>query len=48
MDGKKGTVRERWLQRAETAYRRVFEGKSQEELVRLRQRENMAVSNRCA
>jgi len=44
MDGKKGTVRERWLQRAEVAYRRMFDGKSQEELVTLTQREDLAVS----
>lgn len=43
MDGKRGSVRERWLQRAEAAYQRMFEGKSQEELVTLTQRENMAV-----
>ena len=44
MDGRSGTLRERWLQRAETAYRRMFEGKSQEELVTLTQREDMAVT----
>jgi hypothetical protein len=44
MDGKTGTVRERWLRRAEAAYRRMFEGKSEEELVTLTQREDMAVS----
>ena len=44
MDGKQGTVHERWVQRAEAAYRRMFEGKSQEELVTLTQRENMAVA----
>jgi hypothetical protein len=43
MDGKKGTLRERWLQRTEAAYRRMFEGKSQEELVTLTQREDLAV-----
>jgi len=43
MEGKKGTLHERWLQRTEAAYRRMFEGKSQEELVTLTQRENMAV-----
>ena len=43
MDGKTGTVHERWVQRTEGAYRRMFEGKSQEELVTLTQRENMAV-----
>lgn len=43
MEGKRGTRRQRWLQRAEAAYRRMFEGKSQEELVTLTERENMAV-----
>lgn len=43
MDGKKGTLRQRWAQRAEDAYRRMFEGKSQEELVTLSQRETMAM-----
>jgi hypothetical protein len=43
MDGKTGSLRERWLQRAEAAYRRMFEGKSKEELVTLTQREDMAV-----
>jgi hypothetical protein len=42
MDGK-GTLHERWLQRAEAAYRRMFEGKSREELVTLTQRESMAM-----
>jgi len=43
MDGKRGTLHERWVQRAEAAYQRMFEGKSQEELVTLTQRESMAV-----
>ena len=43
MDGKTQTRRERWMQRAEAAYRRMFEGKSEEELVTLTQREDMAV-----
>jgi hypothetical protein len=43
MDGKKGTLRERWVQRTEAAYRRMFDGKSQEELVTLTQREDLAV-----
>lgn len=43
MDGKRGTVHDRWVQRTEAAYRRMFEGKSQEELATLTQRENMAV-----
>jgi hypothetical protein len=44
MDGKTGTVRERWTQRAEAAFGRMFEGKSQEELVTLTQREDRAMS----
>lgn len=43
MDGKSGTHHERWVQRTEAAYRRMFAGKSQEELVTLTQRENMAL-----
>jgi hypothetical protein len=43
MDGKKGTLHGRWVERAEAAYRRMFEGKSQEELVTLTQRESMAM-----
>ena len=43
MDGKRGTLHERWVQRAEAAYQRMFEGKSREELVTLTQRESMAV-----
>ena len=43
MDGKKGTLHDRWVQRTEAAYRRMFEGKSQEELVTLTQRESMAM-----
>jgi hypothetical protein len=43
MDGTSKTRRERWMQRAEAAYRRMFEGKSEEELVTLTQREDMAV-----
>lgn len=43
MDGKSGSRRERWLQRAEAAYQRMFAGKSEEELVTLTQREDMAV-----
>ena len=39
MDGRAGTLHERWMQRTEAAYRRMFEGKSQEELVTLTQRE---------
>jgi hypothetical protein len=44
MGGKKGALHDRWMKRAEAAYRRMFEGKSQEELVTLTQREDMAVS----
>ena len=43
MEGKRGTLHERWVQRAEAAFQRMFEGKSQEELVTLTQRESMAV-----
>jgi ribosomal protein S27AE len=43
MDGNSKARRERWMQRAEAAYRRMFEGKSAEELVTLTQRESMAV-----
>jgi hypothetical protein len=43
MDGKRGTLHERWVRRTEAAYRRMFEGKSQEELVTLTQREDMAM-----
>ena len=43
MDGKSESRHDRWLQRAEAAYRRMFEGKSEEELVTLTQREEMAV-----
>jgi len=43
MDGKRGTRHDRWVQRTEAAYRRMFEGKSQEELVTLTERESMAV-----
>jgi hypothetical protein len=43
MDGKKGTLPDRWVQRTEAAYRRMFEGKSRKELVTLTQREDMAV-----
>ena len=43
MDGTSRARRQRWMQRAEAAYRRMFEGKSEEELVTLTERENMAV-----
>jgi hypothetical protein len=44
MDGRKGTVRDRCLERMEAAYQRMFDGKSQESLVTLTQRETMAMS----
>jgi hypothetical protein len=43
MDGKNGTLHARWVQRTEAAYRRMFEGKSEEELATLTQREDLAV-----
>ena len=43
MDGKTGTLHERWVERTEAAFRRMFEGKSEEELVTLTQREDIAV-----
>jgi hypothetical protein len=44
MDGKQKEARyERWLARAAAAYERMFGGKSQEELVTLTEREDMAV-----
>lgn len=43
MEGKHGTLHDRWKERTEAAYRRMFEGKSQEELVTLTQREDMAL-----
>jgi len=43
MEGKRAAVHDRWLQRTEAAYRRMFAGKSQGELVTLAQRERMAV-----
>jgi hypothetical protein len=42
MEGKT-TRHERWVQRTEAAYRRMFEGKSEEELVTFTQREDLAV-----
>jgi hypothetical protein len=44
MDGKKRTLQERWVQRSGAAFRRMFEGKSKEELVTLTEREDMAVA----
>ncbi len=43
MDGRRGTLHDRWVERTEAAYRRMFEGKSERELVTLTQREEMAV-----
>src|SRR5580700_2184698 len=43
MDGKAGTLHDRWVQRTEAAYRRMFEGKTEEELVTFTQREDLAV-----
>lgn len=43
MDGKARSRHGRWMQRAEAAYQRMFEGKRQEELVTLTQRESMAM-----
>lgn len=44
MDGKQKDARyERWLARTAAAYERMFGGKSQEELVTLTEREDMAV-----
>jgi transposase len=42
MDGRVGELRERWQQRTETAFERMFAGKSDEELRTLAQRETMA------
>lgn len=42
MDGNKEAVHDRWLARTEAAYRRMFAGKSQKELVTLAERERMA------
>ena len=43
MDGEDKARRKRWMERAEAAYQKMFEGKSEEELVTLTQREDMAV-----
>ena len=43
MDRSNKARRERWMERAEAAYRRMFEGKGAEELVTLTQREDVAV-----
>lgn len=44
MDGDKKTLHDRWMERAEAAYQRMFGGKTQEELVTLTQREQVAVA----
>ena len=45
MDGKQKDARyERWLARTKAAYERMFGGKSQEELVTLTEREDMAIA----
>jgi hypothetical protein len=44
MDGKRGTIHDRWLERTEAAYRRMFGGKSQKELITLTQREDVAAT----
>ena len=46
MDGKKtkGSLHDRWTERTETAFRRMFSGKSRKELVTLTEREDLAVS----
>ena len=43
MDGKKGTIQERWKQRTDAAFERMFGGKSAAELETLTQREDVAV-----
>ena len=43
MDRSSKARRERWMERTDAAFRRMFEGKSEEELVTLTQREDMAV-----
>lgn len=44
MDGKSQQRRERWQQRTDAAYERMFGGKSEAELVTLAQREDLAVA----
>jgi hypothetical protein len=44
MDGNTKNLRERWRQRSEAAFERMFCGKSEEELVTLTEREDMAVA----
>jgi hypothetical protein len=43
MDGQTKALRERWQARMDAAFERMFSGKSQEELVTLTEREDMAV-----
>ena len=43
MDGKTAALRARWKQRTESAFERMFGGKSEEELVTFTEREDMAV-----
>jgi hypothetical protein len=43
MDGKTAALRKRWKQRTESAFERMFAGKSEEELVTFTEREDMAV-----
>ena len=43
MDGKTRAVHERWKQRSEAAFHRMFAGKSEAELETLTQREDVAV-----
>jgi len=44
MDGKTKKLRERWQQRSDAAFERMFGGKSEQELVTLSEREDMAVA----
>lgn len=44
MDGKTKKLRERWQQRSEAAFERMFSGKSEEELTTLTEREDVAVA----
>lgn len=44
MDGKTKKLREKWKQRSEAAFERMFGGKSAEELVTLTEREDVAVA----
>lgn len=44
MDGKDKKLRERWQQRSQAAFERMFGGKSEEELVTLSEREDIAVA----